>query len=97
MLLPRYSLRATVFGVTGCAVFFFVVGQAFRGQGWALVTSVTAACLVGTLVFHGLSFVLSCLLARLVGSGQLSAHTRQGGVQATADQRVQPSPAELPE
>ena len=91
MLLPRYSLRTTVYGLTGCAVLFFIVGQAFRGQGWAVVISVAVVCIFATLTFHGLFFLLTCFLSRFVGSGQLPAHTSRGGVQATADQLLQPS------
>jgi len=90
MLLPRYSLRTTLLGTTGFAVFFLVVGQAVRGRPWAIVISVAVASLVLIFAFHAMLFILSTIFARLVGTQQLPARTFQGGVQSSSDQQSPP-------
>ncbi len=89
MLLPRYSLRTTLIATTVCALFFVVLGQAVHGQPWAIVISVAVLALVVTLLIHALLFLITTVLARLVGTQTLPAHTSRGGVQSPLDQ---PSP-----
>ena len=90
MLLPRYSLRTTLIAVTACAVFSLVVGQAVRGQMWAVVIAVGVASILVTLIVHALLFLMTAGLTRLVGSQQLPARTSRGGVQSTPDQQSPP-------
>jgi len=90
MLLPRYSLRATLLGISACAVFFSILGQAFRGQAWAIVISVAWGSIFMTLVFQGLFFIGASFLSRLVGTGHLPARTSQGGFQSLTDKETLP-------
>jgi len=90
MLLPRYSLRTTLYGITGCAVFFPILGQAVRGRPWAIVISVAVASLLMLLLFHALLYVLSAGLARLVGSEYTPARTSRGGVQLSSVEQKPP-------
>jgi hypothetical protein len=88
MLLPRYSLRTVLWGITCCAVFFLIVGQAWRGRGWAIVISVSLASLVVTLIFHAFCFGLISALSQLVGTQLLPARTSRGGLQAEVEPEV---------
>jgi hypothetical protein len=90
MLIPRFSLRTTLILISGCAIFFLILGQAVQGSGWAIVVSMTVASLVATLLLHATLFVLSSALARLVGAEHLPARTSRGGVQLTSDQQAPP-------
>jgi len=83
MLIPRYSLKTSLIGITACAVFFLVVGKAFQGRSWAIVATVAVISLLVTLLFHAVLFLVSTLLSRFVGTQQLPARTSQGGVQLT--------------
>ena len=88
MLIPRFSLRTTLILISGCAIFFLVLGQAVQGRGWAIVVSVAMVSLLVTLVFHAALFVVSSTLARMVGTEQLPARTSRGGVQLTPDEQA---------
>ena len=90
MLLPRFSLRTTLIGVSSCAVFFLVLGQAVQGSPWAIVISISVACLAVLLVFHALLYFVSATLARLVGAQQLPARTSRGGLQSNPDEQSPP-------
>lgn len=91
MLLPRFSLRTTLWGITACAGFFLVLGQAVSGSKWAIVVSATLISLFVLLLFHGLLFVLVSGLAALVGKTPLPARTSRGGVQFSSDEQVPPT------
>ncbi len=91
MLLPRYSLRTILLGVTSCAVFFLVLGQAVQGRPWAIVVSVGVVSLAVTLLFHAALYLFSSAMARLVGVRQLSARTSRGGLQSAPDIQVPPT------
>jgi len=86
MLLPRYSLRTTLLGITSCALLFVVLGQALRGRPWAIVISVAVVSLLVTLLFHAALYLVSSFFSHLVGSQEFSARTSQGGVQSSSDQ-----------
>ena len=90
MLLPRYSLRTTLLGITGFAFFFVVLGQAVRGAPWAVVISVACVSLMLIFVFHALLYVVATVFARLVGTQQQPARTFQGGMQLSSDEQSPP-------
>ena len=92
MLLPRYSLRTSLLGLTTCAVFSLVLGQAVQGRPWAIVVAVAVASLLLLLLFHALLYLISAALSRLVGEQQLDARTSRGGVQSYSDPQSPPSP-----
>ena len=62
MVTSRFSLKTLFFGVTGFALFFAVVSQAIRGQGWALAMAFALAALLCILFFHVILFTISVLL-----------------------------------
>lgn len=90
MLIPRFSLRTTLILISGCAIFFLVLGQAVQGSAWAIVVSMAVISLIVTLLFHATLFFVSTALARLVGTEQMPARTSSGGVQLTPDQKAPP-------
>jgi len=96
MLLPRFSLRTILVGLTPCAIFSLALGQAVQGEPWAIVVSVAVASLLLLLVFHGLLYLLSAALARLVGTQALSARTSRGGVQIDSQHHTIPGPDTSP-
>lgn len=96
MLLPRFSLRTTLLGTTAFALFFLVLGQAFREKPWAIVIAVAVISLALILIIHALLYIFSQFLARLVGTKQLPARTFQGGVQSSSDEQSPPA-LEIPQ
>jgi hypothetical protein len=62
MLLPRFTLRSVLWGVTGCAVVALVAGQAVAGNRGALAALLA---LGGAGVFFAV-YVLSYLLVRAI-------------------------------
>ncbi len=90
MLLPRFTLRMTLVGITCSALFCLVLVRAVAGDYWAIATSVAVASLAVIVAVHGCMYVVIAALARLLGSSTLPAHTRQGGVQASPDEQYLP-------
>lgn len=90
MLLPRFTLRSTLIGVTWCGLFCLILARAVAGDLWAIAASFAVASLVGILVVHGCLYVVIAALARVLGSHTLPARTRQGGVQAGPDEHYLP-------
>ena len=90
MLLPRFSLRTTLIGVTVSALFFLIAGQALRGHSWAIVITVGVVGLLTTFVFHAGLYALTSALSRIVGTQETPALTSQGGLQANSDQQLPP-------
>ena len=90
MLLPRYSLRTTLLGITLCTVVFLIVGYAYRGHAWALVISVAIASLGVTLAFHVGFYLLAAALGHVVGARIAPARTNQGGIQTSTDHQRPP-------
>jgi hypothetical protein len=62
MLLPRFTLRSVLWGVTGCAVVALVAGQAVAGNRGA---QAALLALGGAAVFF-VVYVLSYLLVRAI-------------------------------
>ena len=85
MLIPRYSLRAILTTVTLAAVYFVVVGFAFRGHGWAVVITVSVACVPVVLLFHAVLYSLCRAYARLLGTEDMPALTSQGAVRVASE------------
>ncbi len=94
MLIPRFSLRTALLGTTLCAVFFLVVGFAYRGDTWAVVITVAALSLFGTLLVHAAFYVLVLALGKIVGAQISPARTSQGGMQFSTDDQVFPKPVD---
>ena len=90
MLLPRYSLRTTLFAITLSAMFFVIAGMAVRGRPWAIVTTIAVVSILATLAFHAGIFVLTSILTRYLGKQQTTALTRQGGLQYHIEQQLPP-------
>jgi predicted branched-subunit amino acid permease len=90
MLLPRFTLRTTLVGITCCALFCLVLVRAAAGDYWAIAASVAVASLVVIVSVHACMYVVIAALARLLGGWTLPAHTRQGGVQANPDEQYLP-------
>lgn len=90
MFLPRFTLRATLVGISLCGMFFLVLARALAGDQWAIAASAAVASLVFIVVVHGCFYVIIAALARLLGSRTLPARTRQGGVQASPDDHYLP-------
>lgn len=90
MLLPRFTLRATLIGITCCGLFCLVLARAAAGDYWAIAASVAVASLAFIVLVHALLYVIIVALARVIGSRTLPALTRQGGVQASPDEQYLP-------
>ena len=88
MLLPKYSLRTVLFGITGCAIYFLILGEALRGQEWAIGISAGVGSILIGLIFHGLLYVVVSFISNWVGTQELPARTSQGGLQTNPDQQV---------
>jgi hypothetical protein len=87
MLLPRYSLRTTLIGVSLCAVFFLIAGEALQGQVWAVVLSVATLSFFGMFVVHAAFYLLVYVLGKSIGVPMSPARTSHGGVQTSSDQQ----------
>ena len=88
MLIPRFSLRTTLLIVTLCAVFFVIMGYAYRGDAWAVVITVAVLSVFLTLAVHAVFYGLVLAMGRIVG-GQISpARTSQGGLQSSSDDQA---------
>ena len=97
MLVPSYSLRTVLLGITGSAVFFLIATQALLGQAWAIVITAGGVGLIVTLLFHTVMNVLTSFLSRIVGTQETPAMTSQGGLQANSDLQTPPSLNDRPE
>jgi hypothetical protein len=65
MLVPRFTIRTILAVTTGCAVFFLVVGTAFRGQNWAWGVAFGVLSLAVTALVHAACFGMVWLFAEL--------------------------------
>ena len=90
MLLPQFTLRATLIGTTIGGLFCLVLSRALAGDYWAIAASVAVASLVGIVFVHACFYVIIVALARVLGSRTLPALTRQGSVQASPDDQYLP-------
>ncbi len=85
MLIPRFSLRTTLLGVSVCSIFFVIVGYAYRGEAWAVVISVAVLSIFVTLAIHAIFYALVTAFGRIVGAQIAPARTNQGGMQSSSD------------
>ena len=90
MLIPRFSLRTTMKWVTACAFLFLVLGQAVRGEAWAVGITVVVLSLVITLAVHACFFALALLAMKWLGTEPSPAHTSRGGLRLSADDEILP-------
>jgi hypothetical protein len=65
MLVPRFTIRAMLVVMTFCAVFFLVIGIAFRGQNWAWGIAIGVLSLAVTALVHAACFGMVWLFAQL--------------------------------
>jgi hypothetical protein len=93
MLLPRFTLRATLIGITVFAVLGLVLARAQAGDLWARAGMVAVASLLVIVVVHACFYMIIAATARVLGSRRLPARTRQGGVQASPDEHYLPGSA----
>jgi hypothetical protein len=70
MMMPRFTIRTALVGVTCCAVVFVVIGMAVRGESWAWGITIGLVSLVVTLVVHAAWFGLVGLFARLPAASE---------------------------
>lgn len=94
MLIPRFSLRATLIGVTASAFFFLILGIAVRGHAWAMGITVAVASVFAAFVIHACFFVLACRLGQLMGAQLAPARTNQGGIQTSTDELTALAPGD---
>ena len=77
--------------VSACAVFFLVLGQAVRGEPWAIVVSTAAISLLVLLLFHAAVYLATLTVASWITAKQSPARTSRGGVQTTPTQQTPPT------
>ncbi|NOY43203.1 MAG: hypothetical protein GXP26_15390 [Planctomycetes bacterium] len=97
MLIPRYSLRTTLIGVTICAVFFLIAGEALRGHEWAVVITITVVSILGMFAVHASLYLLASYFGKIIGAPLSPARTNQGGMQTSSDKRFPPTLDDTPE
>lgn len=93
MILPRFTLRATIAAVTFFALFSLVLVRAQAGDTWAVAASMAVFSLLVIVLVHGCLYVLISATARVIGTQSLPARTRQGGVQLSPDEQLLPGTA----
>jgi hypothetical protein len=65
MIVPRFTIRTALVGVTCCALVFVVVGMAVRGESWAWGITIGLVSLAVTMLVHAAWFGLVWIFARL--------------------------------
>jgi hypothetical protein len=75
MLMPRFTIRTALVGVTLCALIFVVVGMAVRGETWAWGITIALVSLIITLLVHAAWFGLVWTFARLPAAPALPAQS----------------------
>lgn len=93
MILPRFTLRTTILGVTLAALFSLVLVRADAGDTWAIAASVAVASLVVIVLVHACLYVVIAATSRVLGTHSFPARTRQGGVQLGPDEQILPGTA----
>ncbi len=93
MILPRFTLRTTILGVTLAALFSLVLVRADAGDTWAIAATVAVASLLVIVLVHACLYVLIATTSRLFGSHAFPARTRQGGLQLGPDEQILPGTA----
>ena len=51
-----------------------------------MIIAISVASIFANLTIHDLCYLLALSVSRLIGSGELPAQTRRGGIQTIADQ-----------
>lgn len=90
MLIPQYSLRSTLIGVSCCAVFFLIIGDAFQGQPWAIAVSFAVVSFFGCFLVHAFLFLAAAYFGKMIGTPLAPARTNHGGLQTSSDQQFPP-------
>lgn len=68
MLIPQFTTRQMMLGMTGASAFCLVLWFAvWQKQAWAMAVALSAGSLVLTLIVGMVMFQLSYLLARMLG------------------------------
>lgn len=73
MLIPRFTIRALLVVTTICAVFFLLVGTAFRGQDWAWGIAFGVLSLGVAGLVHAACFGMVWVFAQLFSSSTSGA------------------------
>lgn len=92
MLIPRFSLRTTLMGVTASAFFFVIFGFAMRGHAWAVGITAAVVSVLAAFVIHAYFFVVVSWLGHLMGAKLSPARTSQGGLQTSTDELTAVAP-----
>jgi hypothetical protein len=87
MIMPRFTIRTGLLGVTFCALAFVVAGMAVRGETWAWGITIGLVSLLVTLIVHAAWFGLVWTFARLPAA-QPTVPVR---VIATAESNARPN------
>ncbi len=85
MFLPQFSLRRVLWVITAWACFFLVVGQALRGQAWALGVTVAVLSLLAAAFSYAIFFVLVTFAGQMLGTESVRARTSRGSVVSGTD------------
>ena len=93
MLLPRFSLRTTMFLVTGSALLFLVAGFAVRGNPWAIGATAAVASVGAAMIFYALVYLLCGIFSQIVGAEAVVAKTSRGAVVRDAADQSPHGPA----
>lgn len=88
--IPRFSLRTILVFVSLCAVFFVIMGYAYRGYAWAIVITVGVVSIVVTLAVQAAFYALVSTFGKIVGSQISPARTSQGGLQSSTEDQAAP-------
>lgn len=90
MLIPRFTLRSTLKGLTACALVCLALERAAAGNFAAIALCVALLSVLGILCVHAVMYLMLLLVTRLVGNERQPARTSQGGIQLTPDDRYLP-------
>jgi len=78
MLVPRFTIRAMLVVMTLLAVFFLLVGTAFRGQNWAWGVAIGVVSLAVAALIHAACFGMVWLFAQRFSPSQTAAGSEWG-------------------
>ncbi|MEX0643436.1 MAG: hypothetical protein WD468_12080 [Pirellulales bacterium] len=78
MIVPRFTIRTALIGVTICAMVFVIVGMAVRGESWAWGITIGIISLVVTMFVHAAWFGLVSMFARVPAAQPVPVATTIG-------------------
>jgi hypothetical protein len=90
MIMPRFTIRTGLVGVTICALAFVVAGMAVRGETWAWGITIGLVSLLVTLAVHAAWYSLVWTFARLPAA-EPAAPVRVDTKSATNVRRNEPT------